>query len=864
MKTNDTSVVFSNAALDFEFLPEQLQALLAGAVDEYVIAVEEGHEPDRQEFLKKYEPIQEQLNAYLDQIDWLNDESSAIRAAEDSLRVRSTTGLAYDDFEIESEIGRGAMGIVYKAFQKSLQRWVAIKVLPYGALLDEQRTQRFWREARIAAALEHPGIVSVYGFGKRKDICFYAMKLVEGRSLDRHLRDAEAGLSRSPSAKVLAPHLLARPLQSDASSKANGGALSPIQGPERFHNIAKLVAEAADAIHAAHAVGVIHRDIKPSNLIVDAQGRVKVTDFGLAVDTADLGLTRSGEVVGTIRYMSPEQAAGKRGLVDQRSDIYCLGATLYELLTYRPPFASESLADVIREKEQGVFVQPRNIDPKIPRALQTITLKAMRAEPRDRYQSANDMAEDLRNFLQGRPITAVDPSIVELMTGWARRNTGILLTTAVALAVLFIVALVFNVAQKTHQLALNKALDAREKNFQNARKAVDQLGIQFAEKLELVPEAAELRRDLLRSSLSYYADFLAESKDDARLTQEVAEAKWKTAQATAGLETLADAAKLYEAADQELVELVKTQPQLASIRAEMLSDWAMRYMGRFQGEASEPLTALAVLDRMSSDDVKLSTNSRALLKNNRAFILASLGRTEESIRFASQAVELLRKVQNRNDTTDVHSRSLCVSMLNLSQSLDKAGQTASALEVAQQCASFAAEFPSSVSGAQAGQLRAKALATLAALQWKHQGAAAAIEGLKSVVDIHATQLQSWPSSIEFRWDLAVALNNWGMAISAVDDADEALHLSARQAFEKAYAIAKAETEADPQDALAAQRAANIQNNLGILLRKMGQYPEAEESLSSARMHIERAQSLAPENEGITRSRDRIDLNSRNN
>lgn len=845
MKTNDASSVFSNIALDFEFLPEQLQAMLAEAVDEYVIAVEEGYEPDRPEFLNKYEPIREQLNAYLDQIDWLNEESSAIHTAQDSLKARSTTGLDYDDFEIDCELGRGAMGIVYKAFQKSLQRWVAIKVLPYGALLDEQRTQRFWREARIAAALEHPGIVSVYGFGRHKDMCFYAMKLVEGRSLDRHLRVAEA-----------------KHQESDASKQAFSVTPSPIEGPDRFRNIAKLVAEAADAIHAAHAVGVIHRDIKPSNLIVDSRGCVKVTDFGLAIDTADLGLTRSGEVVGTIRYMSPEQATGKRGLVDQRSDIYCLGATLYELLTYRPPFARESLADVVREKEEGILIQPRSIDSTIPRALQTITLKAMRADPRDRYQSANELAEDLRNFLLGRRISAVDPSVMELMTGWARRNTGVVLTAAVALAVLFIVALAFNVAQKTQQIALNKALDAREKNFQNARRAVDQLGIQFAEKLELVPEATELRRDLLRNSLSYYADFLSESKDDARLTQAVAEAKWKTAQATAGLETLAEAAKLYEAADQELVELVNAQPELASIRAEMLSDWAMRYMGRFQGEASEPSTALALLDRMSSDDSKLSTNSRALLKNNRAFILASLGRTEESIRFAVQAVELLRHAQT-DDSTDVHARSLCVSMLNLSQSLDKAGQTTSALEVARQCASFAADLPASVSEAQTGQLRAKALATLAALQWKHEGARAAIAGLKSVVDIHASQLQSWPSSIEFRWDLAVALNNWGMAISAVDDADEALRMSARQAFEKAYAIAKAETEADTQSALAAQRAANIQNNLGLLLRKMGRYSEAEESLSCARVHIQHAQSLDSGNEGIALSRDRIELNSRN-
>ncbi len=299
------------------------------------------------------------------------------------------------------------------------------------------------------------------------------MTLVEGRSLDRHIRDVDFGQPKASDS-----------ISQESSQSSRSASL--VHGPERYHHIARIVSEAADAIHAAHLAGVIHRDIKPSNLIVDNQGRVKVTDFGLAVDMADLGLTRSGEVIGTIRYMSPEQATGKRGLVDQRSDIYCLGATLYELLTHQPPFASESLADVIREKEEGLLTQPRSIDPTIPRSLQTITLKAMRADPRDRYQAASELADDLRNFLNGRPISAVDQSVVELMTGWARRNTGVVLTAVVALATLFVVALAFNIAQKSQQVALQKALEAREKNFQNARKAVDQLGIQFAEKLELV------------------------------------------------------------------------------------------------------------------------------------------------------------------------------------------------------------------------------------------------------------------------------------------------------------------------------------------------------------------------------------------
>ncbi len=265
--------VFSGSALDFEYLPEHMQFMLAEAVDEYVIAVEEGCEPSRNEFLDKYDAIRNHLSAYLDQIDWLHDESNANSSSQARLAEVSTTGLVYEDFEIESEIGRGSMGIVYRAFQKSLHRWVAIKVLPYGTLLDEQRTQRFWREARIAGTLEHPGIVSVYGFGRHNDVCFYAMPLVDGSSLDRHLREANLGQREN----------------SDGGNQKSVQSASLIHGPGRYLHIARIVAQAADAIHAAHAAGVIHRDIKPSNLIVDAQGRVKVTDFGLAVDTADLG-----------------------------------------------------------------------------------------------------------------------------------------------------------------------------------------------------------------------------------------------------------------------------------------------------------------------------------------------------------------------------------------------------------------------------------------------------------------------------------------------------------------------------------------------------------------------------------------------
>ena len=844
-RTHQVPFAAPSTALDFEALPADLQEMLAEAVDEYVIAVEEGGQPNRQSFVKKYKLIEQPLNAYLDQIDWLHDEAnSSVAMASLSLAHEPEYGLRYDDFEIDGEIGRGAMGIVYRAFQKSLQRWVAIKVLPYGSILDEHRTLRFWREAKIAGALEHPGIVSVYGVGREREICFYAMSLVDGLSLDQHIAEAE----RLASADSIAA----------GSRDASQVARNPLLGTDRFRKIARLIHEAADAIAVAHVAGVVHRDIKPSNLIVDVQGRIKITDFGLAVDTGEMELTRSGEVVGTIRYMSPEQAAGKRGLIDQRSDVYCLGATLYELLTLRPPFDSDSLPQVVRQKEEGTLPALRSIDPSIPKALQTITLKAMRANPADRYQSAGELAGDLQRYLNGKRILATDRSIVELTVDWSRRNSGVLLTGVIALTLLFALAISFNVAQSSQRLALKRALDEREKHYQGARSAVDRLGIQFAEKLEQLPEAAEYRRDLLTRTLDYYVGFLKEAQHDVLLSQDAAEATWKIAQATVGLESIDKAEHLYEEADLRFAKLSEIAPEALATRAEMLSDWATKYMGSYQGEAKSPQKALDILDRVSNQEPSLPLSTRALLMNNRAFILAAMGRTNEAVAAASSAVDLLKRSDQTESSSNI--RSLTVSMLNLSQILDQAEQITAAMEIAQQCVVYVEREAKedSLGKTTCMQLKAKAYATSAGLQWRHRGADSAIANLNTVVDIRTALLESHPSSTELRWDLAIALNNLGMALSSLDGNDTLK--SARQAFDRAYTIAKAETEADPHNATAAHRTANIQNNLGMLLKRIGLRAEADAALKSAAKHIDRSLELDVNNDGIAKARDRIHQN----
>ncbi len=873
------SLALSQVGLEFEELPEDLQLLLAEAVDRYVIEREEGREPDKAALISEYAPIATQLTAYLDQIDWLHeetssDDSSPSGPAVSLAQTELAAGLRYDDFVIDEELGRGAMGIVYRAYQKSLDRWVAIKVLPFGIVMDTQRTQRFWREAKLAASVEHPGIVSVYGVGRHHDTCFYAMSLVEGLSLDVHIAHALALRNAIDLGNAIGPGNamdlgnaldVGRTTSSDqcgsrAADRSDSHA-NPLCGPDRYRNIAKLMHEAADAISAAHTVGVIHRDLKPSNLILDAQGRVKVSDFGLAMDTEQLDFTRSGEIVGTIRYMSPEQAAGQRRLVNERSDVYCLGATLYELLTLTPPFECDSLPAIVRLKSEGELRLPRSIDPSIPKPLQTITLKAMRANASDRYSSAKELADDLYRYLRGEPIAATEFSILERTITWSRRHTGKVLAVLASFAMLLAVAVTFNVAQSSQRSALQKSLEQQERNYQNARRAVDQLGIQFADRLERVPEATEYRRDLLKQSLDYYQAFMQDADNDVRLSLDAAVTTWKIAQATAGLESIEQAEPIYEQADQAFVEVAALNPQAISERAQMLNDWAMKYMGNYQGEAKSPQRALAILERLGDTENELPSATHALIKNNRALALATAGRTDEAIQSAAQSIRLLQQATSA-ELNPQQLDSLCVAMLNLSQILDQSGQPIQAIEIAKQAVLYVERLQlashSNSNQALYLPLKAKATATIAHLQNKHQGAAAAIADLQAVVDIREELAAAIPAAADLKWDLAIALNNLGMAYSTMDD-DKAFS-AAQQAFDRAYDIAHKQLAAADDDPIAAHRAANIKNNLGILLKRQGQYPQASQAFRQAMNHIERAIELDSTNESIVEARHRIRLN----
>jgi serine/threonine protein kinase len=250
------------------------------------------------------------------------------------------------DFRLLREVGRGGMGVVYEAEQVSLNRRVALKVLPLAATIDPRQLERFRHEARAAALLHHPQIVPVYGVGCERGIHYYAMQLIEGCSLAAVIDERRsAGKEGEPGSDRAA-----RPCTvggAETWPMAARGTVPSRPAPNRFRRVAELVAQVADALEYAHAMGVVHRDVKPANLLLDARGNVWVTDFGLARLGEGPGLTVSGDLLGTLRYMSPEQALAKNGVVDHRTDVYSLGATLYELLTLRPAVDGTSKYEVL-------------------------------------------------------------------------------------------------------------------------------------------------------------------------------------------------------------------------------------------------------------------------------------------------------------------------------------------------------------------------------------------------------------------------------------------------------------------------------------------------------------------------------------
>jgi len=332
------------------------------------------------------------------------------------------------DFRIVREVGKGGTGVVYEAEQISWRRRVALKVLPFAAMMDPRHLQRFHHEAQAAACLHHTNIVPVFSVGCERGVHFYAMQLIDGQPLSEVLRQL-CEREKKSSATGREHSASDQPSVGKAVSTLRLAEMTPLTGEGRrsrdyFRKVAELGIQAAEALDYAHQRGIVHRDVKPANLLLDRRGNLWVTDFGLApVQHSEASLTCTGQIMGTPRYLSPEQALAKRVLIDHRTDIYSLGATLYELLTLRPAFGSEKREEIVKQIACVEPARPQRLERVIPSELEMIVLKAMAKRSQDRYDTAKDLADDLRRFLEHKPIQAQRPTIWVRLAKWLRRQT---------------------------------------------------------------------------------------------------------------------------------------------------------------------------------------------------------------------------------------------------------------------------------------------------------------------------------------------------------------------------------------------------------------------------------------------------------
>jgi serine/threonine protein kinase len=400
---------------------------MARALEEYLAAAEAGAAPPREEFLARHPELAADLDACLAALRFIGlaaeGPRSVVAGVAGAHAPEQASGLL-GDFRLIREVGRGGMGVVYEAEQVSLRRRVALKVLPFAATMDPRQLQRFHNEARAAASLDHPNIVHVYAVGCERAVHFYAMQFIEGQTLAALIAGLrpDGGQPVAANGPQTTPYLSR--LLAPAADTAPRAVASTIRAPRdqaHFRRMTELGILAAVALDHAHTLGIVHRDVKPANLLVDGRGGLWVTDLGLAHIQSDARLTMTGDLVGTLRYMSPEQALAKRVVVDHRTDIYSLGATLYELFTLEPVFSGGDRQELLRQIAFDEPRPPRRINKAIPPDLETIVLKAMEKNPSDRYATANELADDLRRFLADEPILARPAGVARRLRKWGQR-----------------------------------------------------------------------------------------------------------------------------------------------------------------------------------------------------------------------------------------------------------------------------------------------------------------------------------------------------------------------------------------------------------------------------------------------------------
>lgn len=821
---------------------------IAQILDDYLRRLENGESADPDALVAGHPELAERLRGYLSGLALVKQavadgaaESLSVARGDHGLELRGQLG----DFRLVREIGRGGMGIVYEAVQISLGRRVALKVLPFTSAIDEKQITRFKNEAQSAAQVDHPHIVPVFAIGQDHGIHYFAMQLIGGKSLGQlldelRLADAEAEMAGC---------------NSKDSLRANNA-------QEHIRGIARLGVQAAEALHAVHEIGVVHRDVKPSNLLLDPQGKLWVTDFGLARCQSAASPTETGQVLGTKRYMSPEQALGQAALVDHRTDVYSLGVTLYELATLRHPYEDLAGAEIPFERGRTAWRRPRYWNHAVPEDFENIVLKAMAEGREERYATARDLAEDLRRFLAGEPILARRPTLSARLGKWTRRHKRSVTAAVGVMAVIMtglVASLVVISGERSEKAAAYRVASANhlraERNYQQAqakyrqaREMLDRLGTRAAQRLREVPGAEGVRRELLAEMLPYYQDFARESANDPALITELALTFSNAGYLAEELGLGPDAEQAYRDAQRIFEQLSKDDPKnprhsrsLALCSNHLAQVLQKRGESEKAREQFEQALAIQYKLMLAAPTSKEYRTDLAATENNYGLLLSQAGDKLQAADRFRRAIRIQEKVRSDLPEDESVLNALAASYNNLS-SLYGTSDLPMAQRWVEQAMSLqlklVLEHPRKLKYQSDLALSYNNLGALFSKQERRDDAEACFQ---DAIAIQRRLIEVAPLITTYRRDLAVSFNNLGMA-----QAEAGELANAEKSFNESLAIQTELVQKHPQDLSLLSGLGGVHNNLGMARKRAGNLSAASTAFEQAIAAQQQAHDKAPE------------------
>jgi serine/threonine protein kinase/tetratricopeptide (TPR) repeat protein len=855
-----------------EALPAAEQDRLARILDDYLAAVERGTPISPDELLQRHRQDAPYLRGYLSGLELFHAAAigrDPAGSAPSDAPAAEPPGRTIGDYRLLREIGRGGMGVVYEAMQLSLRRRVALKVLPLAAAHSPQQINRFKNEAQAAAQLHHPNIVPVFAVGEEHGVHYYAMQLVEGQSLSsmiEELRGGAACCGRSPDGCGRSPDRATCAGSGDprttGGTPRTTGAMDASRTADHVRAVARLGIQAAEALHAAHEYGIVHRDVKPSNLLVDDDGKLWVTDFGLARCRETSGLTQSGDVLGTMRYMSPEQVLGRVALIDHRTDIYSLGVTLYELATLCHPAEGVAGAQSPFERAHPVCKPLRQRNRYIPQDFQTIIMKSLAEFPHERYATAQEMADDLQRLLSGEPILASPPSLVNRAGKWARRHQGAV-ATAAGMLVVAMVGLVaslivvagwkaaaeqaFAQSEANHRQAVANLVRAQQ-NLRQARTVLDRLGTRLAEQLAAIPGAEGVRRQLLEDSIGFYRQLADQSADDPSLFADLALAYSKIGGLTEKIGDRQRALEAHTSARKLLEELVAREPANTEYKRNLaLCDNNIGLLLAGLGRTGEALDSLHKAQKLQDELRAADPTSDELAGDvattcgNLGLVLSETGATDQAAEKYRQAIAIQERLVKAAPDGEVALRSLAASYNNLG-SLDQSTDGPAAIDAYRKAIAIQRTLVQSHPTNRIYQSDlARTYNNLGYASSRRQDWSQAELCYKDAIRIQENLVKAAPLAAAYRRDLAVSDNNLGMVQSQVGSLDQA-----EATFREALRLQQLLLAAQPKDVQTLSNLGGVYNNLGMLLDRQQRPRDAEEAYCQAISYQRQALRISPD------------------